>query len=489
VSSADQLIRVLLRRKWTVIVTFLVVLAGAAAVTFALPKVYSTQALVLVDTSRPGADAFQATQANQLLTSTYANLLSTRNTANAVAARLPYKASGASVDASVDVSPLANTQLIEVSAEAGSAREAQILANTYARYFVSQTSRVAPAGAAGAKVSAQPASLPAGPSRPRPTLYLIVGAILAAFVAVGIALLRQRFDQRLEVDSATTELHGVPVLARVPRQDREVRELAGTKDSAATSSVSEAFRLLLANLSFVNFGSRPQVIAVVSAGSSDGKSTASIGIARAAVEAGVNAVVVDADLRRPNIAPSLGVDASRSAGLSTMLLDPELADDEDVIIDLPGALPQIVPSGPLPPNPAALLGSPRLGEAIARLREQYDLVILDTPPVSVGADASLVSAVADGVVIVVDASKTRRDDLDRSIDQLRRTQVNLLGVVLNRSARIDSDYSYYTAEKGGRGSRGGRGGRRGGRAPAQMAASNGVPDVLPERFAGPSPGR
>jgi hypothetical protein len=104
-----------------------------------------------------------------------------------------------------------------------------------------------------------------------------------------------------------------------------------------------------------------------------------------------------------------------------------------------------------------------------------------------------VSAVADGVVIVVDASRTRRDDLKRSIDQLRRTQVNLLGIVLNRSARIDSDYSYYTAEKGGRGSRGGRGGRGsrgGGKAPAQMTAvPDVVPDVLPERYAGPSPGR
>src|SRR5262245_49571935 len=138
-SSADQVLRILWRRKWLVLATFLLVLAAVAAITAALPKVYSTEAFVLVDANRPGASDFEATQTNTVLTKTYAELLQTRNVADEVATQLPFSTTGRALQHQVDIAPVSDTQLIRIQAESGSPAKAQSIANTYARVFVQQT--------------------------------------------------------------------------------------------------------------------------------------------------------------------------------------------------------------------------------------------------------------------------------------------------------------------------------------------------------------
>ncbi len=444
-SGADQFFRILWRRRWAFVLTALLAIGGAAAVTYALPKVYSTPAFLLVSSSRASTNDYEATQANQVLTKTYAELLATRNVANAVAPALPYEASGAEVEGAVEIAPVSGTQLIRIAAEGSTRARAQTLANTYAQVFVGQSARLGgPALQTGRVTLAQPAPRPAAPSRPKPRLYLLVGAFLAALAGVGMALLRERFDQRLRIEPSTTELFGLPILARIPKQ-RGVATVVTSRDgSYSRSHVSEAVRLLLANLTFASLGRRPRSLAVVSSTPSEGKSTVSLSIARAALEAGVEAVVVDADLRRPSLASTLSPDDARGqAGLSSVLVNPGGQAGRDLALSSLGVFPNVIPSGPLPPNPTSLLGSGGLGDLNERLIERFELVIYDTPPVSVGADASLVAAVCEGIVIVVDVSKTRRGALLRAVDQLRRAESNILGVVLNRVSDTMVEYGDY----------------------------------------------
>jgi len=444
-SGTDQFVRILWRRRWAFVLTSLLVLAGAAAVTYALPKVYSTPAFLLVSSSRAATNDYEATQANQVLTKTYAELLQTRNVADAVAPALPYRTTGAAVEAAVEIAPVSGTQLIRIDAEGSTGARAQTLANTYARVFAGQSARLGGPSLRNGRVAlAQPAPRPAEPSRPQPKLYLVVGAFLGALAGVAVALLRERFDQRLRIAPSTTEVFGLPILARVPKQRGVATVLTAHDGSYSRSHVSEAIRLLLANLTFANLGSRPSSLAVVSSTPSEGKSTVSLSIARAALEAGVEAVVVDADLRRPSLAATLSPDdAAGHAGLSSVLVNPEGQAGRDLALSSLGVFPNVILSGPLPPNPTSLLGAGGLDVLNERLVKRFELVIYDTPPVSVGADASLVAAVCEGIVIVVDVSKTRRDALLRAVDQLRRAESNILGLVLNRVSDAMVEYGDY----------------------------------------------
>jgi succinoglycan biosynthesis transport protein ExoP len=191
-------------------------------------------------------------------------------------------------------------------------------------------------------------------------------------------------------------------------------------------------------------GQRPRSVAVVSAGEAEGKSTCTLSVGRAAAELGTEVLIVEADLRRPGLVDKVQAGRRAREGFATALMRPEmpLADE---VVHVPGSTLDLLPSGPIPPNPAALLAGDRLANFDARTRTVYDLVVYDTPPFSAGADAALVSSVAEGVVLVVDATKTHRTPMLQAIEQLRRSRANVLGVVVNRAPDAVDAY-YGTAE-------------------------------------------
>lgn len=438
--SADQLLAVLWKRRWTFLLTFALVVAGASAVIFTSQKVYRTSSYLLVSAKLTSGSDFEATQTTQVLTKTFAELMQTRTLADEVAERLPFETSGQALGKSVEIEPISQSQLIAITAEESSPERAKLVADTYAEAFVARAKRLSELGSAAASVSlAEPAAIISNPARPRPKLYLAIASLLAAFVAAAVAFLRQRFDQRLEVDGATIELFGLPILGRIPSRK--------TDDIRNDPHLADAFRLVLANLTFANLGRRPRSLAVVSAGEGEGKSTTAVSIARAATELGAKVLLVDGDLRRPGLTSMMKTELpSTGPGFSSLLLNPErlgasLESGNDGLL-------QFVAAGPIPPNPAALLGSSGLTRFEAEAKELVELVVLDTPPLLVGADASLISAHAEGVILVVDASKTKRAALLQAIEQLRRAQSNVLGVILNKMPESGASY-YYSSDEAG----------------------------------------
>jgi polysaccharide biosynthesis transport protein len=425
--GAQQLVPALWRRRWTFVLATLAAFAAAAAITLTLPKVYTSQTYLLVTPSgTPGSD-YEATQLTQVLTKTYAELLRADSVSRAVEQRLGISdAAGA-----VSVSPVPQSQLLELDAEARTPLEAQRIAAAFADAFAAKVTTLTPR--AGRVAVAEPASLPTSPSRPRPLLYLALAAVLAVALGVVAALARERFDHRLRLDDASTEVLGLPIIGRLPK---------ATNRAAATAALAEASRLLMANLAFANLGDRPRTVAVVSASEEEGKSTCSLSIGRAATELGIDALLVETDLRRPSLLAKLGVKASDVAhGVSTSLVRPDTPLERQVVGD-PASPLAVLPAGPIPPNPAALLGSDGLRQLDQRLRAEFEFVVYDTPPLSAGADATFVAAAADGVVLVIDGSRTHRTRAMQAVEQLRRTRANVLGVVINRASGRFEAYTY-----------------------------------------------
>jgi polysaccharide biosynthesis transport protein len=425
--GTQQLLPALWRRRWTFVLATMAAFAAAAAITFTLPKVYTSQTYLLVTPSgTPGSD-YEATQLTQVLTKTYAELLRADSVSRAVEQRL-----GVSDAAeAVSVSPVPQSQLLQLDAEARTPRDAQRIAAAFADVFAAKVRTLTPK--AGSVAVAERASLPASPSRPRPLLYLALAAVLAVALGLAAALARERLDQRLRLDDASTEVLGLPIIGRLPR---------ATNRPAAAAALAEASRLLMANLAFANHGGRPRTVAVLSASEQEGKSTCSLSVGRAATELGIEVLLVETDLRRPSLLAKLGVPPTDVVqGVSTSLVRPDTPVGWQVVGD-PASPLEILPAGPIPPNPAALLGSNGLRQLDQRLRAEFDFVVYDTPPLSAGADATFVAAAADGVILVVDGSRTHRTRAMQAVEQLRRTRANVLGVVINRASGPFEAYAY-----------------------------------------------
>ncbi len=447
--DTDHILAVLWRRRLSVVLTFLLTLAAIAAVTFSLPKVYSATAyLWIVPSDQPGSD-FEATQVSQTLTTTYAELLRTPGVADAAAQELSFTTTGLALRDTVEVAPVPESQLLEITSEDGIPERAQEVANTYAEVASGRDAALRGAGPVDSRVSvAEQAAVPVVPSRPQPVLYMAVGVLVALLAAAGVGLLRHRLDQRLDLDPDTSDVLGAPVLGRIPKGSKALlKEFveAGSHSSPQGSGVDDAFRLVLANLVFANDSVRPRTVAVVSAGGGEGKSTNCLGIGRAASENGLDVLLVDGDMRRATLSRTLGIAPTAHAGFSGFLVDPKpLADTTSPVAR---HRLEVVPAGPQPPNSSALLSSPRLRELDTLVRTAYDLVIYDTPPLSVGADASLIASLAEGVVLIVDFQSTKRSAAVQALDQLARAQTKLLGVIVNRAGR-PVDYYYGDASDG-----------------------------------------
>ena len=209
------------------------------------------------------------------------------------------------------------------------------------------------------------------------------------------------------------------------------------------SPVAEAFRTLRTNLDFSSLDHPVKTLIVTSAGPGEGKSTTLANLAITTAQAEKRVCLVDCDLRRPMLHKLFGL--SNDVGLTTMVRDEGLRDAPPLQeTQVPGLW--LLTSGPLPPNPSELLGSRRMEEIIATLKQQADIVLFDAPPITVVTDAAVLASKVDGVLLVFSAGRTKRDHARKAKALLEKVNARLIGVALN-NVRFDSSLqTYYTAD-------------------------------------------
>jgi capsular exopolysaccharide synthesis family protein len=289
---------------------------------------------------------------------------------------------------------------------------------------------------------ASPASRPTSPTRPRPLLYVLVAAILGLCLGVGAAFLLERLDTRLRSADELRRRFKQVILTRIPR--------LGTS-SPSMYAYRESFGLLRTNLQFATPDGMPKLMAVTSPREGEGKTMCVAHTAYAMAEAGLRVIIVDADFRRSRLqAEVLGEDVPPlMPGLSEYLQEECLPEEAVHDTGRPGI--QIVPTGSLPENPAAFLASHGLGGALRELAKGCDAVLVDTPPMAAGADASTIAARVEGVIVVVNLKRSDERVVNEVLRQLTIVHAPVLGFVVNEDDSIDLayDYQYAAAEASG----------------------------------------
>src|ERR1700723_789666 len=304
-----------------------------------------------------------------------------------------------------------------------------------------------------------PAMIPAAPARPAKMRNVTLAFLVGLVGGVGLAILREYMDNTVKTPDDIETLSRLPSLAVVPAfQDSEGdapkrRTLADSLGNGHSrhvelvaqhlpkSQMSEAFRALRTALLLSQAGHPPQVILVTSALPREGKTTAAANLAVTLAQLGDRTLLIDADLRKPGVGRLLNMTDGKEVGLSSYLAGVSTLDE--VLMPHPTINNLVaLTTGPVPPSPADLLSSHRMREAITDLRHRFKFVVIDSPPVMAATDAVILSALTDGVLLVVRSGETPKEAFTRTRDLLVSVKCRLLGVVLNAVNSRAPDYYY-----------------------------------------------
>jgi succinoglycan biosynthesis transport protein ExoP len=285
------------------------------------------------------------------------------------------------------------------------------------------------------------ATPPRKPSKPKKALNVLLGIVLGLFSGVGFALVSERMDNTYTSPDELEEHLGVPMLGIVPKSsqqdDKKPENIVAVTDPI--SPMAESFRTIRSNILLSRKDHSPRVIQVCSALHGEGKSTVSINLSCIFAAAGEKILLIDGDMRRPRLHKVFEVPNSR--GLSSVLT--KKAELPDVLKKTSIPNLSFIPSGPLYSNPGEMLGSTAMFNLVAGLREQFDRVLIDCPPYLGIADASLLTPLSDGVVLVVRSGSTIKEAVWKIKKNMDVIKAEILGVVLNDMTTRSVDYYYH----------------------------------------------
>ncbi|GAB2691632.1 polysaccharide biosynthesis tyrosine autokinase [Thalassiella azotivora] len=478
-----------LRRRWVVVVaTLLVCLLGALGVTLTSEPVYRAQAttFVTMGSSDESGTLLQGSQFALQRVKSYTDVVHSPDVLEPVIRELGLDASVGELRGRVQAINPADTVLIDISATSDDPAEAAALANAVTVRFAAVIERLETpreGGASPVKVTVTiPAGEPSAPVSPRPSLNLVLALALGVGLGSGLALLREQLDTSVRTAEEITRLTSAGPLGMVdvdPQASKRPLVVLEPDNSRA-----EAYRTIRTNLQFVDVDNPPRRFVVTSAVQGEGKSTTTCNLAVTLAQGGRRVCVVDADLRRPRVADLLGVEGA--VGLSNVLAGQH--DVEDVLVPWHGGLLTVLPAGTCPPNPSELLGSQHMSDLLGELSDQFDVLVVDSPPLLPVSDAVILAEATDGAVLVVRHGSTSREQVATAVGSLRTVGAGLIGTVMTfvprRRGRAYRTYRYEPTHPstGAAGKGPSRGRRGGGDAPAAEPRTGlrpAAPTILP----------
>lgn len=459
------------RNAWILALFTVLGVAGAWGVSMLMPTKYTSTASVFVSVDSDGSisDAYQSTQFAEQRMQSYAQLVSGDVLAEQVIKDLNLDMTPRGLTKELEATVVQDTVVMEISATDTDAAQAQRIASDAVKVLSNQAEQLEARtdnndnkGNSKSRSSSNQQSTTAPrislinspekatqPSSPKMAMNLILGGVLGFLVACILVALRFFLDRSVRSSEELVRRTGLPKLGRVPviPEAQRTKPLDFNDDRVRSA---EAFRELRVNLRFVNVDNPPRVISVTSARIADGKSMTSLNLAGALAADGDTVCLVDADMQRSKMTTYFGGAIHSSVGLSTALAGD--ADVADVLQETEITGLDVLAAGVTPPNPGELLGSQAFRHILDELRERYDWVIVDTPPILPVTDGALVATTVDAVIVAVRYGKRNYDDVTRTLASLRAVHAPIIGTVLtgvpqkSDEGRYVGSYSRYESE-------------------------------------------
>lgn len=432
----------ILRRSWFVIAaaTLIGVLAAWAVTAMTTPQ-YSATSAAFVSSDRGGTlnDLTQGNAFTERRVNTYAQLVTEPIVTAPVIEEFGLEGGTSELASRIKVTIPVETTMVEITVTDPSAEVASSLANALVTSLTTVVQQIEPLSSTvapdGTVIESAPivkitqvrfADVPEAPVSPRLWFNLLVGLLAGIALGVLAAILREMLDTRLRTPEDIERLTPIPVVGIVP-QLAKGRSTASLGSGEPGDTFDEAFRILRTNLQFLEVGG-PSTFVITSSTGGEGKSTVTANLAAAIAANGLRVLVVDADLRRPQVHMNFGVEGG--AGLTDVLIG--RASLEDVVQPWQSDRLHVLASGRIPPNPSELLGSAPMHELMKRVEQEYDVVLYDSAPVLPVPDAAILSHHVGGVLVVASVGRAALDQVGHALNALARVNANVSGVVVNR---------------------------------------------------------
>jgi capsular exopolysaccharide synthesis family protein len=502
-----------LLRRWWWLIALLATLGGAAAFPIVLLRtpVYETSTTVLINQAPGALPNAEDVLSGQRVAATYAELLHQRAVLVAVIANLNLQTDPETLDGSIRISPVRDTNLLVLTVRDTDPQRAAAVANEIVKVFIAQNlqsqteqyaatlgnlqtemdniqqdvdrtessikslenaktpeliaertrleellsqqrgsyatllaqyeqSRLAQTQTTD-RVSIVEEALPGKSAGQSIIVIALQGIVIGITAACGIAILVEYLRDTMKSSEELEQLLGIPTLAVIGTIQTSEPERMLVAVDKPRSPIAEAYRLLRANIEIAAIDNPAHSLVITSSGPSEGKSVTAANLAIAIAQTGKQVVLLDTDLRRPSLHKMFRV--SNKRGVTTALLQGSSSTLGDHLTATGIEGLTLLTSGPLPPNPAELLGSQRMADLIRSLTSQADMIVLDSPPVLAVADATLLARTCDATLLVVLAEATQSEVLKRAKNQIEQAGSHLLGVVLNRVSSSSGGYYYY----------------------------------------------
>jgi capsular exopolysaccharide synthesis family protein len=493
---------------WLILLATLIAGLSAYLISHRMTPVYSASTSVLVNEAPSSQSVDYTTMLlNQQLTTTYAQMATKRPVLDQVIQKLKLPIDDVTLAGMITVSPMTDTQLINISVQSTNPLQAASIANTLVIVFSQQITDLQAARFATSKANLQarmtdleneinaldaqakaatdplqvaqieakvtddrqmytgiltsyeqvqltqdqttstvsqiePAVVPTIPVSPKVLQNTLLAAVVGMLLAIGIIFAIEMLDDTVKTPDEITQQLGLPVLAAIMHfTNTDGKPVAEVQPRSPTS---EAFRTLRTNVQYAAVDHPLQTILVTSAGPEEGKTTIVTNLAVVMAHSGRRVTIIDGDLRRPSIHKRTGV--NNQIGLSFLFVQPKMVLNGSLQkTSIPGM--SVISSGSIPPNPSELLGSQKMGQILEKVKEESDIVLIDTPPALVVTDASVLAPQVDGVLIVVRPGVTKLAAAKQTVEQLHRVGANIIGVVINNLDLNRSKYAHYYARK------------------------------------------
>jgi capsular exopolysaccharide synthesis family protein len=467
VLSLGSLLRVIRRRLWLILLVAAVLSGTGVGFSLTLTPMYEASITLLVGQERGITETPNDVIGLQQLTQTMVGGVSSRPVAETVIRQQDLRMTTEEfLDEHLSVEQEPNTQWIQVAYRDASPERAARVANAVGDVFSKQVSEVSPSASAITATVWERAVVPDERVAPNPVRNGLLALVLGLVLGVGLAFLLEYLDDSWNSPEEMEQISGVPTFGSIPafkdprsqqkvsmvrslskarlrwaERDADTDELARRLETVLdpTGAAAEAYRTLRTNLLYAVVLDEPaKVIVLTSPGPGEGKSTTCANLGVVLAQAGKNVLVVDCDFRKPVIHRFFGL--RNLHGIADVLIG-ERQLQAVWVKPLEGL--HVVTAGRIPPNPTELLGTRRFSEFLASVREEFDYVLVDAPPVGLVSDPAILATQADGVLLVSDAQNTRKQSVRHAMRSLEAVGTNVLGTVMNNVKASGGDYNYY----------------------------------------------